>query len=53
MSSAFNKWTPEISFTEMMFLIDKHHKMELKLMQENIDNSQIQIIDNRIICYNS
>ena len=49
--SAFNKWKPGITYTEMIFLIDKHNKMELELMQENIDKSQIQIIDGKIICY--
>ena len=49
--SAFNKWKPDRTYTEMLFLINKHNKIELELMQESIDNSQIQIIDGKIICY--
>jgi hypothetical protein len=49
--SAFTKWTGKLSFKEFMFLMNKHQKLELQLAQENFDNCQIQILDNRIICY--
>ena len=49
--SAFNKWTGKLSFKEYVFLMDKHQQLELQLAQESYDNCQIQILDNRIICY--
>ena len=51
MSSAFNPWTNQITYTELIFLINKHHEMEMELMEENLKKRQIQIIDNKIIIY--
>ena len=49
--SAFNKWTDKLSFKEYVFLMNKRQQLELQLAQESYDNCQIQILDNRIICY--
>ena len=40
-----------LSFDHMYFLINKHHEMEMELMEENLKKRQIQIIDNKIIIY--
>ena len=51
MSSAFKPWTNLITHTELIFLINRHHEMEMELMEENLKKHQIQIIDNKIIVY--
>ena len=51
MSSAFKPWTNQITYTEIINLINKHHEMEMELVKENLKKHQIQIIDGKIICY--
>jgi hypothetical protein len=49
--SAFNAWSTKLSYTELMHLIQLHKEKEMRSIQENLENTQVVIFEDRVICY--
>jgi hypothetical protein len=51
MASAFKKWSPQLGFEELMRITEIHRKNQERLVQESLDNYELLIFEERIICY--
>ena len=49
--SAFKRWTPFLNYTHTIKIIENNYKQELKIIKDDIDNSQVVIFDGKIIVY--